>query len=231
MTRNDMRAAATHPRRGYTAIELLIVLGIVSIITTMAVPAIVPAMRKGRVNDGINAILHVSRQARILAMQNPPPADGRHYGVAIFDDPDSDKTPVVALIFGSPSDGKDDRGRILTGGDGKPVAKQAMSAAVEVWSGEKRLRDGAKIVTWYFEYQSGVPISTDDTGFSTSPVNVGVPDVALTNVWGLIGNDISVPSVSPGTASVPGLSVRTADNSIRRALALYVSGQPVTGEF
>ncbi|MBA3708540.1 MAG: prepilin-type N-terminal cleavage/methylation domain-containing protein [Planctomycetes bacterium] len=219
-------------RRGFTAVEMLIVIGIISILATMAVPAIVPALRKGRVNDAAGAIVQISQQARLLAIKKYAPAGNEHYGVTIIDDPSVSPYALVALILGGPSDGKSgDKDRIVKDPQGRPVAMQKFPSSVMVWTGNQQLAKAAKTVTWYYEYQSGMPIAIIGAGFTSAPVSVGCQGVNLTDVWGITGNDIKAMGVSPGTPTDPGLSVRSADAKVRRAIAIYFSGLAVTEEF
>lgn len=238
------RVPAAASRSGYTAIELMIVLGVIVVLSSMAIPAILPALRKGRVNEAANAILSVAQQARLLAIQRTPPADNKHYGVVVVDDPARKNTAVVALIYGAPGDGKSsdygdlvsDYGRILTktsGGKTNPVSLYEFPASVAVWVGDSELRSQAtKYVTWYYNYQNGLPIGVSGGTFTTSAISVGSPALTLTQVWGRTQNPaLVVDAVAAGTANNPGLSVRSLDNRAKRAVAVYVSGLPFTGEF
>jgi prepilin-type N-terminal cleavage/methylation domain-containing protein len=221
-------AAYCRSRRGFTAIELLTVVGVVLILATMAVPAIVPAMRRGQVNDAANAIIQVSKEARLLAMHGAAPADNRHYGVAIIDDTSFDPQVVVALVYCSAAG--DPRTSILKDGSGKNVSIKKIARSVGVYSGATELRNAGQVLTWFYQYRTGLPIGTFSGAFSSTPISVGCPAITISNVWGS-GASVTADSISPGTATVPGLSVRTVDDRIRRSIAVYVSGVPVTGEF
>jgi type II secretory pathway pseudopilin PulG len=222
-------------RGGYTAIEMAVVLGIVMILATMATMAIVPALRKGRVNDATNAIVQISRQARLLAMQRSPPADNKHYGVIIGKDPTSN-SDMVALIYGAGTPA-DMTTTIAKDVNSKPIAQHIFAPSVSTWNGNSELRGQTPaIIAWYYEYLSGLPIGPAGASFTTTPVLVGATMAPKTAVWGIAGNDFTVGAVAPGAsvasgAYVPGLSIRTLDNRIRRAIAIYVSGLPVTAEF
>ncbi|MBA3707311.1 MAG: prepilin-type N-terminal cleavage/methylation domain-containing protein [Planctomycetes bacterium] len=220
--------AIPRARQGFTAIEMLMVVGIVLILATMAVPAIVPALRRGQVNDAASAIMQISKEARLLAMHAAAPADNSHYGIAIIDDPAFDPQVVVALIYGI--SGASPKASIVKDANGKNVAIKKLARSVAVYTGATELRAAGGVLSWFYQYRTGMPIGVFAGAFSTTPVSVGCPSITVSNVWGT-GNTAIAASVAPGTATVPGLSVRTVDDKIRRAIAVYVSGVPVTGEF
>ncbi len=217
--------ARPRSRAGFSAVELLVVLGIVMILATMAIPAIVPALRRGQVNDAATAIVQIARQARLMAMQRLPPANNFHYGVAIIYSPPAQVT--VALIYGTAAQGA---AAILQDVNSKPIAMEKLARSVMVYSGDKELRSNGNTVCWYYQYRTGVPIGPSGGSFTTTPISVGCPAITVSNVWGS-GLTVTAGSISPGTAAIPGLSVRSVDDKIRRAIAIYVSGIPVTGEF
>jgi prepilin-type N-terminal cleavage/methylation domain-containing protein len=73
-------------RRGaFTAIEMIVVLSIMVVLSSMTVPALLPSIKRGRVNEGASLILEVASQARALAQANA--AGGGRYGVLISEAP------------------------------------------------------------------------------------------------------------------------------------------------
>jgi prepilin-type N-terminal cleavage/methylation domain-containing protein len=218
-------------RSGFTAIELLISISVILVLVGMAVPAIAPSIRRGRVNEAANAITQISRQARMLAIQRQP--EESHYGVLVADDPALGPGPIVALIYGHPQDGKkDDIERIVRDARGEPVALQRFTSAVSVWTADGALRDQSdKFVSWWYKFGSGIPIAVVGGKFTLGPATVGTPKIALSNVWGIGGNDHDVAAVAASRPGEPGLSLRSADNRTRCAVAVYVSGYAVTKEY
>ncbi len=60
-------------RRGFTAVEMVTVIGIMVLLVAMTVPAIGPGLQRGRVNDGANAIITAHSQAHLLALTQVDP--------------------------------------------------------------------------------------------------------------------------------------------------------------
>ncbi|MBA3684804.1 MAG: type II secretion system protein [Planctomycetes bacterium] len=78
MTNNRSRLA-------FTAIEMVTVLTVMIILTGMAVPALMPSIRKARVNEGAEAITAIASQARALA-RGSAANDTQRYGVVVVND-------------------------------------------------------------------------------------------------------------------------------------------------
>ena len=77
-----MTSAHGSERAGFTAIEMLVVLGIMIALGSMTVPALMPALRRARVNDAANVIISAHADARRLAISAPAPTV---YGIKIDD--------------------------------------------------------------------------------------------------------------------------------------------------
>lgn len=85
-------------RSGFTAIEMMIVLGVMIALSSMAVPALMPALRRARVNDAANAIVTAHADARRLALSAP---SSIVYGVRIAEkNIDGQGRQVIALLRG-----------------------------------------------------------------------------------------------------------------------------------
>lgn len=223
----------TRSSSGYTAIELLIVVGIIGLLSAMATPALLPMLRRGKVSDAANAITMIARQARLLAMERTPDARGWRYGVAVVHD-EATRATTVSLILGRPEDARTgDAERIVKDDADQPALQVRLPDAVDVWIGDTPLRDGEKkSVSWFYEWRSGVPLGADQAGrLSANAISVGVPQRKLAAVWGIAGNDIEPVVIAPDVEGTPGFSVRTVDNRIRRAVSVYSSGIVESAEF
>lgn len=77
-----MTSATGSERSGFTAIEMLVVLGVMITLGSMTVPALLPALRRARVNDAANIVIAAHAEARRLAMSNPEPTV---FGIRIQD--------------------------------------------------------------------------------------------------------------------------------------------------
>ncbi len=213
------------PRSAFTAIEMLAVLGAVVVMLGMAGIAVVPAVRKARVDRAAGAVIEVARHARRLAMQRARPTDDAHYGVVIATDPDTGES-LVALTRGKPGDGKSSaRERIMRLADGKPVMAHVLPANVRVWLQDQPLAERDEIA-WYVQYRTGLPLAGEGDELSSTAAEVGTVPRKHDRDF---DDDSAV--VAPGDGFHPGLSLRSADDRIRRSLAIYVSGVPIMERF
>lgn len=80
-TSHHQRAIHAH---AFTAIEMVAVLAIMATLTAMAVPALMPALRKGRVNEGASVIAQMATHARSLARRVNTGTDS--YGIVIVNE-------------------------------------------------------------------------------------------------------------------------------------------------
>ena len=137
-----------HSRHGFSAIELMVVIGIMGMLAGMSVPSLVSAMRRGKVNEAANAIVQVSSQARRLAKRNSDPS--QYYGVVIV----NDASPrYVALTYGTSAS----TATILEE-DGEPVAKLAFNRNVIAYDGETPLSAGSAASAWMYQNRTANPI-------------------------------------------------------------------------
>src|SRR4051812_21594332 len=78
-------------RRGFTAVELLVVIGIMLLLMAVSLPAVLKMMRRAQVAGAAEAISSAWRQARDLAIRGSVPDTGpdgqrgapAHYGIAV----------------------------------------------------------------------------------------------------------------------------------------------------
>lgn len=206
-------------RKGFTAIELLVVLIVVLVLVGMAVPALVGAMHKGSVNDAANAILRVSSQARQFArtrsLPSGPGVAVGYYGLTVGCD---NGQTYVALTYGPDATPAT---VLMQPGGAKPVSKLLLNRNVIAYTGTKYDPDAATPVAtgdsfgWLYQYRTGYPIVTAST--TAKNMNIGV--------------DPEHPS--PAGPEVPRaqfpnnlrhLSFRTADGRYRTAVAVYQIG-------
>lgn len=89
-------------RHGLTLIELLVVVSIAAMLSAIAAPSAVQAMRKGAMNATVSSVMEVCHEARSLAVRsNPPPEDGRYacFGVILVDP--ADGNAFAAVTYGT----------------------------------------------------------------------------------------------------------------------------------
>lgn len=61
--------ASVHQRRGFTAIELAVVMGVILLMVGLTLPAISRSMRKGRLAESVNTFQSMHQQAMSAAQQ------------------------------------------------------------------------------------------------------------------------------------------------------------------
>jgi prepilin-type N-terminal cleavage/methylation domain-containing protein len=231
------RPTFSKSRAGFTAIELLVVIGIMLILMGIAVPPVVGALRRGKVNEAANGVMQCWRQARSLAMANPmpeTPADGsqpKHYGVAVVADPAQGS--YAAVIYGStvidtPAEAADAVLRVDPNGpaDDKTnpaVAKFRFNRAVAVRSAAPdatSVDSTDRTLAVYAQYRTGLPISAGDvaggSGPTASPISVGMGPNPTFHV--------------PGSPVTSLLQLQTLDfgaNNVKRGYGLKLTLFPV----
>ena len=161
------------PRGGYTAIELMIVLSIVSILSAMSAPSVVSAMRKAAITEGADIIAQVSTQARILAMRNQLTDD--YYGVVVG--VDDDGRGYAALTYGQDAT----PGTIMLAGS-EPILRLNLKRTIMLTLDGAPMEAGTSI-GWMHQYTTGAAISTPAQ--SADPISVGTPGSAICESLGV----------------------------------------------
>jgi type II secretory pathway pseudopilin PulG len=87
-------------RRGFTALELIIVLGVMFLLVSLGLVGVVPALRKSRIQQSVTAVVELCTDA-IVWSRSQEDRDGTDvYGICF----DGTGDPhVVALVFGDPA--------------------------------------------------------------------------------------------------------------------------------
>ena len=169
-----MTSSHCRSRQAFTAVELVIVLAIISIIAGMTIPRVNQVFRHSSVRDAAASTISVWQHAQRLAMNESTPADGRHYGVWIRQAPG--ERPYVALIKAkaiAPTEAD-----IISEGDGG-LHRHYINRNVLLASA----KDGAEAsyqdqdVVWYAQYGSGKPISPE------AVVDHPNPSASLASPW------------------------------------------------
>jgi prepilin-type N-terminal cleavage/methylation domain-containing protein len=223
-------------RRGFTAIEMMVVVSIVIILVAMVVPTIGPAMRKGAVHDSANAIQRACSQARQLARSNSEP-DGvriplKWYGVSVVVPNDGKAAYAVVIYGGAANDpstytfASDQSNQypngtpLLDGTTGtysgyKPAAKFALNRNVMPFK-DATVPTPPALPAYTF-MAPGAAIGwyyQYRTGFVF--MNPAIPGVGI---------DIGVPVVAPATTTAPqSFGVASLDKKYVVAIAVYKIG-------
>lgn len=195
-----MKRSATS-RGGFTAFELLVVIAIIMVLSGMSAVPLLPALRRGSINDAANAIINVADQARLLAMNRRSATE--YYGVVV----DTSAQPAyAALTYGTSATTAD-----IVMVDGKPQARVEFNRNVVVYAGDDHgsATMAAANIGWMYQYRTGFPV-VSASALSSAVTSVGTPDAQGT-----------LPKA---------LSVRSLDGSHRMAVEIYSIGLGNTRE-
>jgi type II secretory pathway pseudopilin PulG len=209
--------------RGFTAVELIIVMSIMILLVGLAAPTVFASLRSSQVQRGAALIGNIARQAQACALQGLAPSTGETYGIAVVDDPADGNAPYAALIYGTPN--STGRMRDLWFSDGRTRIIERLPSAVSVRVAGNALRGQAvKEVVWFYNWRTGTPLAPTGTGFSTGQASVGLKSMSFADVFGITSYTVTAPVVAPSTSTDPGLEVASGDGKIRRGLQVYPSG-------
>jgi type II secretory pathway pseudopilin PulG len=192
-------------RSAFTAIELLVVLGIAMLLMAMAVPGLVGALRKSTVGDAASSITRVSSQARQLARSRLVATVGPkamwYYGVVLVND---ENPSYVALTFGASAKKTDILER--SDGSGKPVCKLTFNRNITIMLDAEQM-DKPEGLGWMYQYRTGKPVIANQL---TAPnYNIGAPNT---------GTPAATEDISKT------ITVQTRDGRYRAAVAIYQIG-------
>ncbi len=214
-------------RAGFTAIELMVTVGIAVMLMAMTLPALARSMHENRIWSGAKAIVSANQEARRLAMERTPGND--LYGVEVRQS-GSGHPSVVILRGANP----------LT-------APKSLPANAVVYVGSAPL---SGTLRWWCRFGSGTPVAANDPAASApavvgfTPTNAGLgaasggslavsgSTASISNPWGLADYQVDLQVVAPSPAGGgPGLSVRGQDNQLRVAVAIYAGGLGYVASF
>jgi prepilin-type N-terminal cleavage/methylation domain-containing protein len=195
-------------RRGYTAIELLIVFTIIAIIAVAAAPAVVATLKRSAFNQAAEAVRDASTQSQLLAMRAPDGIDGELYGVRLRWDAGSAE---VAVVLGDQVVGDQTR---------------RLPPSVVVRRNGLPMADGDEVL-WHYRPTTGQLMKRMSARTYRGPgAQVGLPLPDLTGTPGLTASDVhQIADQSDASATAePGLELSTRDGSLRSAIRIYASG-------
>lgn len=210
--------AAAPGRRGFTAIELLIVLSIAMLLAAMAAPSILTSVRRSKVQQTAAQVLEAANQARRLARATPPATDGRMIGIRITQDGPGTGIQLELVRGTQASDATP-----MKGPDDQPVLDITLDTSAIIYLADKPLFEDGQKVTWFYTPQTGFPMrQTSDA----SPCTVGGRQVTITSQWGIAQpwSSAVVPAVAPEGSGQPGFSIRSPDDRYRRSILIYPTG-------
>lgn len=188
--------------RGFTAIELMIVLSILVIVSAMVVPRALDIMRRNAVQTTASEVLRLWNRAQVLALRQAigPDQPPRHYGIWIHQQ--DDQRPWVALVRSNRELPTEDD--ILLAGGGRQKSLFASNVIVSTERQAQPRQAGSQDVVLYAQYSTGFPLSglTVSQGRGlvspSEPVGITAAPLANTLAWSslrlqTIDHDAAVP--------------------------------------
>ncbi len=197
-------------RSGFTAIELLVVIGIMMAVMAMAMPSVMNSLRRGKVSSAATDIMQCWRQARNMAlMRSMPDAPNgtvpKHYGMMlvqhagqqcyaalIYDNQAAaniSSTPEASVLRADPTSGS------TSDAVNPPVAKYVFNRNVVLASADTPAQQPDthdRVLVVYAQYRTGLPISpevvVDGKAPNASAIGVGLAD---NPTFGLVAGTIS----------------------------------------
>jgi Tfp pilus assembly protein FimT len=232
-------ARTNSARHGFTAIELMMVLGIMMIMMGMAAPVILPALRHGKINSAINDIMACWREARIMAMSHSIPSTNAvppHFGIAINQGATGQAS--VSLIYDSVASGipnllvqGQDPSDASTYSATKPAVAQyffnrnVVLATSPTTTGTPTASPITIIL--YAQYGTGLALDPADVaagrGSVAAPTSLGIAGLQATSM-GIAAPPSVVPSVCPITMLQSVDFVLTPRRGFSTAFAIYNAG-------
>lgn len=194
-------------RRAFTAIELLVVLGIAMLLMAMTVPGLVGAYRKGTVSDAAASVARVNSQARQLARSRQQA--NLYYGVLIVRDDPVTHRSYAAVTYGPlPAVGE------------PPVIADIL----------KRPSTGEPVCLLHFN--RNVTVSDSDITLTDNGINATIPKTK--NVGFVYSYRTGYPVIGPGPVpkqvNVMGMALQTIDGRVKTAIDFYQIGLSNTQE-
>ncbi len=219
------------PRGAFTLIELLIVISIMILLTTLALSGVAKALRSAALNQAASDLRAIASAAQERAIRLLP-ADGQGYpGVLIFQTDGRWAIAQVEVTAGGAA--SVDKTDALTDTEGRPVIK-TMSPNVVVWLADDPA-DLMATVAWFYEPGTGRLLIAQGGGFSAPGAMIGYEPPALLNgteslVFGA-ASGTTLPVAAPPSATNPGLSIRSRDQRIKISISVQPTGFIQTQEF
>lgn len=220
-------------RQGFSTIELLLVISVMFLLSTLSITGITRSMRVATVTNAVGAIQTAATTAQNLAMRLQK-SDGQQLpGIVIAQ---KEGRWAVATVMVAPAQAQnatlDDA---ITDEQGRK-AISVFSPNVVLWMGDAAA-DAATRIAWFYDSATGRVIIAKSGGFSAPGAMVGYTPPALASsggeahVFGARAGTYTLNVLAPPTATSPGLSLRSRDQRTKRSLIVQPSGTLQIQEF
>jgi prepilin-type N-terminal cleavage/methylation domain-containing protein len=216
-----VRASAWQRVKAFTLIEMLVVLSIVLVLTTLAAGPTVNALRKSSVRKVAASFSDACTTAQLLARRDT--SGTTFYGVRMKDSASESYITVITKSTSSSTPVE------LVGSDGQPVKRLSIPNSAIVWEGDAPLRSGSETLEWW--YGPGVGNCVKDPENPHIIYGVGINQPASVGegnaAYGLDANEIPANAevyLAQGTDGTPGLHISDINSTFRIAVGVYPSG-------
>ncbi len=214
-------AWASAARRGLTAVELMVVIGVISMLALLAVGPVGRSLRRATLNQAVATVETAIAETQALAIQRPrpsldlsdPAAVVPHFGLRLEEE---SGRIVLRLLYGS---GPDD---LHPGHDGSGV-RWLLPEGVQLQS---VLPAGRTRLYWFFTYGRAQPVAevAGAAGSALVPTPVGF-DQAQQFWVRASSRDYNLPAQVSGVAQQ--LALRSSDGRHEIAIGLHPLGMLV----
>jgi len=229
-----VRADPPNPRRrGFTVVELLLVIGVMFLLSSMAIPGITRSLRVATVTGAVASIQGAASASQNMAM-NLLRSEGQAYPGVVIAQRDG-RWAVASVVVAATGAASVGLAQALTDEEGRPSV-QVMSPNVTLWLGDSPATP-TDTIAWFYEPSTGRVVIPKAGGFSAPGAMVGYQPPQLTGAGGerlvfgarVGGTDLNV--LAPPTATSPGLSLRSRDQRTKRSVVMQPSGTMHIQEF
>ena len=201
----------TTTRQAFTAIELLIIVGVITLLMALSAPAIGKAIADSQIDAAASAVISTHDIARGRAVIGREDSSARYFGTVITQDPNDPSSQAwCGLTWSAGLPSADDllytNGKVHSELTAAELADPTIHpVAQSTFNGDLRvLVDGSELngsFGWLSQYRTGTTIRSNQPG-TTVHCNVGT-------------------ATSPLATS---LEIRSLDDRLKRAVSIYALG-------
>ena len=199
-------------RSGFSAIELAVVLVIISVLVGISAGQILPTLRRASVNEAVGLINEANQQARILSLRGGT----SQFGVRINH---NIATAVQIVTRTSASSGDIDLALVGSGNAARSIFDVELDEGSILWLGDRDFASAeVDELLWFFDH-SGRLI---DSSGKVSHLGLLSEEFTSGNIpWTDKPIAGSVDSITPASsADTPGLSLRSPNNDYVVAISI-----------
>lgn len=220
------RSFSSSSSSGYSLIEVLIVISVMILLSSMALTRVVTSMRTAAVSRAMSHIRETASQAQARAMNTTMGIGQAYPGVLIAKQDGRWQVGLVEAAAGSAASVTfadavaDEQGR---------AAVHQLSSGVRMWLGTSVAQDSDSL-TWFYEPSTGRVVVPQSGGFSGPGAMIGYDPPPIFDssgvplVFGARPGFTVLNALHSPDGLTPGVSFRSADQRTKYSLAVLPSG-------